>query len=221
MERKTLHHNVMQSKLTSQYRSNVLPAGLRILAICLLTVVGCAPIPYVVGLKPESPLPERESKLDSVRPTFRWESFPRAKDLAQLGPQGRDRITTVTYEIRLWKVGKEFPGIDRSGRIVPSGWFGANYGYKYDWKHECRDTNPGELVYAKQGLVNPYHMVELSLDPDAYYFWSIRAHFRLDGNRRVTEWSEQVPSPDSLFYGVLGLGRCSAQAHFHLVRTPS
>ncbi len=112
----------------------------------------------------------------------------------------------MSYELRLWKVGDEFPS----------------------WEHECRDTDPGELVYTKQGLVNPEHKLETFLKPNSLYFWTVRAHFTLDGKRRATEWSEELPHFSS--YGFVDLvfesrfesrkDGCSYPATFHLIRTP-
>ena len=132
-------------------------------ATVVLLAAGCgAPKPYVVGLKPEPPFDKKESQVDTLRPTFRWERFPRAMDLDELDPHAGERIGAVSYEVRLWKVGEEFPGI--------SGWIGAAYDYKYWWNHECRDTDPGELVYTKHGLLNPEHTLETPLRPNSLYF---------------------------------------------------
>jgi hypothetical protein len=176
-----------------------------------LLTVGCIPTPRVIGLKPVFPPVETESKLDRLRPTFRWERFPRVQDRGELDPSGT-RIKAVSYELRLWKVGEEFPGT--------SGWIGASFDYQYSWKHECRDTDPGELVYRQQGLVHPEHTLLTALRPNSHYFWTVRAHFRLDGKPRVTEWSEQVTGfrPGSQFESQKD--GCSYPATFHLIRSP-
>jgi hypothetical protein len=183
-------------------------------ATCALLAAGCAPKPpYVIGLKPVAPLAEKESQVDTLRPTFYWQRFPRAKDLEELAPHAGERIAAVSYELRLWKVGKEFP---------EEGGIGRAYDYKYSWEHECRDTDPGELVYSKQGLVNSKHILETPLRPNSLYFWTVRAHFTLDGKRRATEWSEQLPTFG--LYGNLEFASrndgCSYPATFHLIRTP-
>ena len=189
-------------------------------ATVVLLAAGCAPKPYVLGLKPEAPFAERESHVDTLRPTFRWERFPRAKDLDELGPHAGERIGAVSYELRLWKVGKEFSG--ELEKPEAPGWIGIGEDYKYSWGHECRDTDPGELVYTKQGLLNPEHNLETPLQPNSLYFWTVRAHFTLNGKRRATEWSEQLPTFE--FYPSLGFESlndgCSYPATFHLIRTP-
>lgn len=186
--------------------------------ICAALVVGCAAEPYVIGLKPEAPFAERIAEIDTLRPTFRWEHFPRQKDRQELGPRS-ERVAAVTYEFRLWKVGTEF-----SGPVPSYGAYrvGQPNKYKYSWSHECRDTDPGELVQTQQGLVTPEYRVETTLQPNSLYFWTVRAHFTLDGKRRVTEWSEQLPGfAPSLSEGFkTDRDGCSYLAHFHLIRTP-
>ena len=46
----------------------------------------------------------------------------------------------------------------------------------------------GKVRYARSGLKSPYHKLEEPLEPSSKYFWSIRAHFLIDGHSRVTEW---------------------------------
>jgi hypothetical protein len=215
-----LKHTVNHPASTNPPWGVVHAAILTMSATCFLLAAGCAPKPYVVGLKPEAPFAERESHVDTLRPTFRWERFPRAKDLEELGPHAGERIGTISYELRLWKVGKEFSGeLEKPGA---PGWIGIGGDYKYSWGHECRDTDPGELVYTKQGLLNPEHNLETPLQPNSLYFWTVRAHFTLNGKRRATEWSEQLPTFG--FYPSLGFESlndgCSYPATFHLIRTP-
>ena len=195
-------------------------AVLTLSATCVLLAVGCAPtpyVPYVVGLKPESPFVERESQVDRLRPTLRWERFPRAKDREELGPHAGERIAAVSYEVRLWKVGKEFPGISNLVNAVNG--MQRYFDYKYSWGHGCRDADPGELVYRQQGLVQPEHTLEIPLQPNSFYFWTVRAHFTLDGKRRATEWSEQLIIDSSERFEGREHG-CSSPATFHLIRTP-
>ena len=46
----------------------------------------------------------------------------------------------------------------------------------------------GKIRYARSGLTSPYHKLEEPLEPSSKYFWSVRAHFLIDGHMRVTEW---------------------------------
>ena len=52
-----------------------------------------------------------------------------------------------------------------------------------------RHLAPEKEVYRRERLPRPEHRLEAPLDPAAYYFWSVRARFELDGRERVTEWS--------------------------------
>ena len=196
----------------------------------MLLAGGCSPpAPHIVGLKPHYPgLPfcdrdlcppfsMRKPHVDTLRPTFRWERFPRIQDLSEVGLGPGERVTDVSYELRLWRVGKEFSW-DVERPRGSSGWIGTTDEYKYSWMHECRDTDPGELMYTRRGIRDPNHTVETSLQPASHYYWSIRAHFRLDGKRRATEWSEQLPWGRS-FMGFSDRP-CSIPAMFHLFRTP-
>jgi hypothetical protein len=205
-------------------------------ALCAVLITGCfaepKPKPLVIGLKPVATLAEIVSEVDQL-PTFRWEQFPREKDRAELDPNG-SRIAEVSYEFRLWKAGARYSLKDvprhRRGTII-----GEAYDYKYSWDHECQDTNPGELVLSEKGLLNPQYIAETPLEPDSYYFWSVRAHFTLDGKRRATEWSEQlldfVLIGRSVLYreytsvappGLIGSDGCSShKASFHLIHTRS
>lgn len=51
-----------------------------------------------------------------------------------------------------------------------------------------RNLAPDEVVYRREGLPEPRHQIETRLQPDARYFWTVRARFVLDGRERVTEW---------------------------------
>ncbi|MGH9550790.1 MAG: hypothetical protein ACRD3W_15520, partial [Terriglobales bacterium] len=163
---------------------------------------------------------DRESQLDQLHPTFRWESFPRAKDLVELDPRGSKRVAAVSYELRLWKVEKEFSGTGAAPE--PTTRIGVTYDYAYSWRHECRDTDPGEFVSSKQGLITPDYSLETPLESNSRYFWTVRAHFTLNGKRRATEWSEQLSNvklnPEFGFQNQDD--GCSYPATFHLIRTP-
>ncbi|MBH0177610.1 MAG: hypothetical protein HP491_07030 [Nitrospira sp.] len=154
------------------------PALLTLLAVLGVLATGCVPQqPHVVGLRPESPSIEKETHIDTLRPTFRWERFP------QLRHPFHQSFKAVTYELRLWKVGKEFSGApQKSGP-----WIGTRHDdYKYSWMYGCRDTDPGELVYSRQGIGQPEHTLETTLQPDSRYFGAFEPISRspTDGGRR-------------------------------------
>jgi hypothetical protein len=220
----TLHHSVRYPALCDPGRGIQCLALFLVSALCTVLATGCfsQPQPIGIGLKPVAPLPlDKEAEVDQS-PTFRWEQFPRQQDRQELDPRG-NRIAAVSYEFRLWKVGAALislgiQGTKKRGRF-------AEGDYKYSWEHACRDTDPGEVVLSKKGLLTPQYHVEIPLEPDSYYFWSVRAHFTLDGKRRATEWSEQLidvvlrdGKPDRGL-GLIDSNGCSYKATFHLIYT--
>ena len=84
--------------------------------LMVLVVTGCNGVP-VVGLHPKYPPIEQKTfavytdfaKVDSLQPTFQWESFPRPQD------HFAERIQSVTYELRIWRT---IPG--QSGTLTYS-----------------------------------------------------------------------------------------------------
>jgi len=131
----------------------------RLVSIILLSLAGCATYP-VAGLRPLDPeVGSSFSQVDSLQPMLRWEAFPRPADLEGDRDRWLSRIRDVTYDLRIWKVGRALPL-----------WY------------------PGELIYSKSTLPMPTHMIEVRLEPTTRYLWSVRARFDLDGQQRVTEW---------------------------------
>jgi len=85
-----------------------------------------------------------------------------------------------------------------------SDWASRLRNIRYDlqvWRLE--GNAPAELVYARQGLPEPFHRIETPLAPSTRYAWTVRARFDLDGATRVTAWGSegrgsrlpQVPNP--------------------------
>ena len=55
------------------------------------------------------------------------------------------------------------------------------------WRVIRRDGD--KLVYLAEKLTTTEHRLEQPLDPDTRYYWSVRAHFEIDGRKRTTEWT--------------------------------
>lgn len=51
------------------------------------------------------------------------------------------------------------------------------------------DDYPIDLVYAKDGLSESRHTLEMDLQPDTRYLWTVRARFNLNQRTLVTPWS--------------------------------
>lgn len=148
-----------------------------------------APTPYYT-LAPVYPEPTR-GWLPSVlhptpltgdlRPTFRWQTFPRALDVATVdGLIGR--FTDVQYDLRIFSVDRRKESLGNILRCYFSIGLGPG----------C-DSGPlytlGPEVYRREGLSAAEHRIEAPLTPCAFYAWTVRARFRLDGRPRATEWT--------------------------------
>ncbi len=96
------------------------------------------------------------ASVDSLKPTLEWESFPRALDREDDKEEGLSRVSSVTYDLRIWKV---------------------------------KNDSVQEMVYERNALPQPSHLLEEPLEPATQYIWSVRARFLLDGHQRVTRWS--------------------------------
>ena len=51
----------------------------------------------------------------------------------------------------------------------------------------------GAMIYHRIALPSNEHKLEVSLQPNKRYFWTVRARFMLDGHQYVTEWAERAP----------------------------
>ena len=51
------------------------------------------------------------------------------------------------------------------------------------------DCSIGRLVYERTDLPSPVHELEAPLEPASRYFWSVRAHFDIDGYPHATRWA--------------------------------
>ena len=51
------------------------------------------------------------------------------------------------------------------------------------------DWTPRELIYHRSGIAVPEHLVDTAMQSGIEYYWAVRAHFKLDGQERLTRWS--------------------------------
>lgn len=65
-----------------------------------------------------------------------------------------------------------------------------------------REKWPGRLVYTRNGIPLPEHVIEEDLEPCGYYYWTVRAHFMVDHRSRTTKFSSLWQS-ESDFEGEL------------------
>ena len=102
-------------------------------------------------------------EVDTLQPTLKWEAFPREKDKEADARRVLEKLSDVSYELKVYK---------------------------------GRNGAPDELVYKRQGLRTPEHTLEIELEASTPYFWTVRAHFILDGRHQVSKWSySRIPWP--------------------------
>ena len=73
-------------------------------------------------------------------------------------------------------------------------------------------SDGGKLVYLGENLTTTEYRPKAPLDPGTRYYWSVRAHFEIDGQNRTTEWTlagyllrnEAVPNDSCLRFKTPG-----------------
>lgn len=92
--------------------------------LLILILAGCTYKGPTYGLNPEYPenryrqfcapysctIPEIVfTEVDSLQPTFKWESFPRLRSIEKDEQGFLSKIKDVTYDLKIWKAENEFP----------------------------------------------------------------------------------------------------------------
>lgn len=132
--------------------------------VMAITIFGCANGPPVVGLIPE--YPPVEVKIFSLHAEF--------IEIDSLQPTMR------------WQPFSPSLYTNEEGTDPAETFEDVTYEVRI-WR-----TIAGEqkrLAYGRRDLKTPEHRLETPLLPDTRYFWSVRAHFKLNGHPRTTEWS--------------------------------
>ena len=151
--------------------------------VAIVFLTGCAPPVSVYGLRPE---------------------YPKAR-LEHFGSAGFVRVVTLRPVLQ-WAT---FPDAD-DRKADTDGMLARVRNVTYDLKIFCADqAYPAEVVYARSGIREPAHLLEVALRPDTEYFWTVRARFELDGAVRVTPWSRirasgstDVVVPTRFYFGM-------------------
>jgi len=129
-----------------------------------------------------------EVSVDTLQPTLKWEAFPRYTDRED-GPKGlADKISDVTYDLKVWKgtEGRPLQLIyERTGAKTVETWK----------EHRVRPMRPSDYggmeeqpeITRREGLAE--HKMEATLEPASEYYWTVRARFKLDGKTRISPWS--------------------------------
>ena len=91
--------------------------GSRFSFCCLIIpmiLAGCTARASVSGLKPQypsvAPVANEWINVSSLQPILRWETFPHQRPLIKDSGEMKDRITDVTYELKIWRSLGENPG---------------------------------------------------------------------------------------------------------------
>jgi len=62
---------------------------------------------------------------------------------------------------------------------------------------------PETLVYSRANIEQDSHKLEMTLEPSTLYYWSVRAHFSMNGRDRITDWSRRSVK-SSLWLKIMG-----------------
>jgi hypothetical protein len=104
----------------------------------------------------------------------------------------------VTYDLRIWRAANFLSPLNISN---------------------------GELVCEQENLLEPSYTVEEPLGSSRVYVWSVRAHFDVDGIRKVTQWSRMSVKFSLLAkigtYGVMALPPDPMTDKYYMFRTGS
>jgi hypothetical protein len=95
--------------------------------------------------------------VDTLTPSFAWESFPRPFDQSGAGTQ---TFSDVVYDLRIY-----------DGALSGLG-----------------TISPLHMVNETSGITENHYQLTEPLKPCGWYFWTIRARYRLNGVMRATEW---------------------------------
>lgn len=132
----------------------------------------------------------------SLHPVLAWEAFPRFEDREE-GPKGFvDRISDVTYDLKVWKFldGRTAaPVYERSGIKALEAWKEEMAVPEHITEFGMVRQSP---ILRREGIAS--HRIETPLEAATQYIWTVRARFKLDGKARVTRWSRLGPCYDQM-----------------------
>lgn len=118
------------------------------------------------GIPPSHLGPLDPVRIDTLRPTLGWESFPRPDDFFDAAT-GRPDPRGVKYDLRIFRSRKFYHPDSPSPFLAPA------------------DT----VYIERRGLAAPQFQPPAPLEPCTLYFWTIRARYVTEGRTRATEWS--------------------------------
>lgn len=134
--------------------------------------------------------------VDSLQPTLQWKALPWEKEWAADDEGFLTTISDITYDIKLWNC--EFGGFHiSSGQLVyeKQGIVATERIIEREIQRSKFNpaTNEEELlpsVMCKERIAE--HTIDISLKPSTCYVWSVRSKFKLNGQSRMTRWSDAM-----------------------------
>jgi hypothetical protein len=133
-------------------------------------------------------------QIDTLRPVFLWEAFPREVDRKADSTGMLSKVTDITYDLKIWKVQDGYPQEVAYEKI------GFSPILKTVEKKVLDPSQPASgPTYKTVSVAAAEYGLEKQLEPSTVYFWSIRARFKFSGQTRVTKWAySRVPFPPSI-----------------------
>jgi hypothetical protein len=131
-------------------------------------------------------------RVDSLRPTLKWEAFPRKADQREDTKEQIKKIIHITYDLRIWKVVDGYPE-----RLVYEKDIMEKIPYEEEVIIIVEEGDEPEEVTKKVLVVK--EELDILLEPSTIYFWTTRAGYKLDGRQRYSRWAySKVPFEPSI-----------------------
>jgi hypothetical protein len=149
--------------------------------------------------------------VNTIRPTFVWEAFPRERDL-QMEKMLSD-VTAVAYDLRIWK----HSGDGRTTLAYEKRGIPAVNGLRERVVTPIKTSEIGTITDLPPRTIRERvaaFTLDAPLEPASTYTWSVRARFVLNGQTRLTPWARFSGRPD--------LDTCSNSAgdkHYFVFKT--
>ena len=145
------------------------------------------------------------TEIGTLWPEFRWNSLVGAEppDNPELRKIETCSVSRPLYGLAACNSRESSAPLDQLAESaddrVPEGIQDVNYEIQlFTAQHTNRGIVPellGGPIYNRNGLVEPRHRIEQSLNSCTKYFWTVRAHFRIDRQPRLTEWANSYGRP--------------------------
>jgi hypothetical protein len=132
--------------------------------------------------------------VDSLRPVFVWQAFPRDRDLRAENGKDLANITSVAYDLRIWKVFTDHIDLVYDKRGIT-----AVNSLRKSIVTPIEGCGTGATKELPPVTINERvaeYALDVALEPAATYLWSVRARFVRDDQTILTPWSSLRMSRD-------------------------